>query len=200
MAEHQTLNNFEFHAAGRTWTVPAFRLDVLPDGTTAASMAEFDRVHRSIVNAICGRPGPLSAEEFEFLCDVCDVPYAEVARLVGLDRSALTKWMQSTKPMRVGRSNQLKQWFLLCLFGDRIGRLPIRAATLIDADEVLAELHDEVIRSGAADPIGEHGIEAAVAPRYHPRARSAVSSSIRAFELAPVPSRTRARRLEGALP
>lgn len=191
MDEHQIVRDFEFHAGGRAWIVPEFRLDKMPDGSLGASMVEFSRVHQSIVNAICGCPGPLTQAEFEFVCDVCDVPYAKVAKLLGLDRSSLTKWMKTTRPMRIGRSNLLKQWFLLQLFGDRIGRKPIRAGALADAKQVLAELHDEVIRSGAAAPIGAAGVSLKMPSRYLPPMRSAVSPSTVAFELAPARHRRR---------
>lgn len=60
--------------------------------------------------------------------------------------------MKTGKTMRVGRSNYLKQWFLLRLFEDCIGQLPIRAC-LADPEELLSALHNEAIRTGAAESV-----------------------------------------------
>ena len=152
-----TESNYPFQAAGRVWVVPELRLQSLPDGSTGVSMQEFGRIHRAIANQICGSPGPLSAAEFEFLCDLVDVPYAQIAAMVGLDRSALTKWMGAGKPMRVDRSNLLKQWFMLRIFEHAVGRSRLPLSQLAEQGPLLERLREVVLRRGAASPIHEQG-------------------------------------------
>jgi hypothetical protein len=147
------VKNYEFFAAGRVWIVPQFHLVKLPDGIEGASMAEFRRIHLAIAIAICGCTEPLTPAEFEFLCDVADVPYAKVADRIGLNRSALTKWMQKGSPMRSGRSIWLKQWFIVILFKDKIGQHNISVHDLEESGLLLKKLRDEVIRCKAAEVI-----------------------------------------------
>lgn len=149
--------DFPFEAAGRVWRVPELHLDTLPDGSTGVSMAEFGRIHRAIAAEICGVPGPLTAAEFEFLADLADVPYAQIAALVGLDRSALTKWMGSQKPMRIDRSHVLKQWFMLRLFAEFLGRTRIPLRELRDPGRLLTRLREIVLVRGGAAPLSEQG-------------------------------------------
>lgn len=152
------VSNFEFPAAGRTWIVPDYRLTRLRDGSLGVPRSEFRRVHLAIAVAICGAPGPMSAKEFEFLSDIADVPYAQVAEMVGLDRSAITKWMErENRPMRVDRSNLLKQWFLVTLFAEAIRQHAVPKEALAQDATVLPILRREIVRSGAAFDIAERG-------------------------------------------
>ena len=141
--------NYPFSAAGRVWVVPEFHTSYAKDGTLGVTATEFRRVHLAIVCAVCGQPGPLTAKEFEFLCDIADVPYAQIAERVGLDRSALTKWMQSNSLMRVDRSNLLKRWFLITLFGDALRGHALPIEVLAEDATVLLLLRDEILRRGA---------------------------------------------------
>lgn len=152
------VSNFEFPAAGRTWVVPHYRLTRLRDGSLGVPRSEFRRIHLAIVVAICGAPGPMSAKEFEFLCDIADVPYAQVAEMVGLDRSAITKWMErKNRAMRVDRSNLLKRWFLVTLFAETIRRHAVPMEALAQDATVLPILRREIVRSGATFDIAERG-------------------------------------------
>lgn len=152
------VSNFELPAAGRTWIVPDYRSTRLRDGSLGVPRSEFRRIHLAIAAAVCGVPGPMSPVEFEFLCDIADVPYARVAEMVGLDRSAITKWMEREhRPMRVDRSNLWKRWFLFRLFGDAIRRHAIPTDALALDSTVLPLLRREIVRSGATFDIGERG-------------------------------------------
>lgn len=106
-----------FPAAGRLWIVVDYRLTPLKSGGLGVTRSELRRIHRAIALAICNTSDPpMSPSEFEFLCDIADVPYAEAAGEIGLHRNAITKWMGRNLPMKADHSNVLKRWFLRLLF------------------------------------------------------------------------------------
>ena len=84
--------NYPYQAAGRTWSVPELRLVSLPDGTAAISEEEIHRIHRAIANEICGNNTSLSMAELEFLCDVTDTTFSDVADWLQIHRSTVTRW------------------------------------------------------------------------------------------------------------
>jgi hypothetical protein len=154
------------HVAGREWIVPEVRLSELPGGQRGLSEVEIDRIHLAIANQLCGSPDPLSAEEFEFLCDTADVPIRRVAEALRLDRSTFTKWIGSGRPMRPERSWLVKRWFLDRLFGDQAGRVPARIAS--DHTAFLQWFRERVVRRGLAIAVYEAGSPAPPAPRPLP--------------------------------
>ena len=82
----KTKKNYPYQAAGRTWTVPELRLISLPDGTAAISEEEIYRIHRAIANEICGSDTTLSMDELEFLCDLTDKSFSDVADCLQIHR------------------------------------------------------------------------------------------------------------------
>ena len=89
--------DYPYQAAGRTWSVPALRLTSLPDGSAAISEDEIQRIHRAIANEVCGDPGNLTMAELEFLCDVTGTSFADVAGVLHIHRSTVTRWLMCAR-------------------------------------------------------------------------------------------------------
>ncbi|MCB9780529.1 MAG: hypothetical protein H6742_18325 [Alphaproteobacteria bacterium] len=153
MPEYMHEKDYQYHAAGRIWIVPELQLLKLPDGSLGLPQTEINRVHRAVANALCGSEDPLSGEDFEFLCDVAGVAYAVVADALHLDRSTLTKWRDSGRPMPFIRSLFLKRWFWFRLFGDQLASEEVHLGALENDGEFLQLAHDAAIRHAAADPV-----------------------------------------------
>ena len=109
--------DYELHAAGRMWVLPEVTLAELPDGSVGISAQELERAHRAIANAICGSPERLSVEELEFLCDVADVTFTELANYLDVDKSTVTQWRRRGVIPRRPIGLLAKKWFWLKLFG-----------------------------------------------------------------------------------
>lgn len=151
--EHVIEKDYRYHEAGRVWVVKELRLTKLPDGTLGLSQAEIDRVHRAIANEVCGDEHPLTGEEFEFLCAAAGVTFSEAASVVHVDRSTLTKWRDSGRPMPVLRSLFLKRWFWFTLFGDGVAEQQVPLHALQNDVEFLRMAHDTAIRENLTEPI-----------------------------------------------
>ena len=144
-----------YYAAGRFWLVPELHLIRLPDGSLGLPQTEIDRVQHAIANALCGSDAPMSGEEFEFLCDVASVPYAQVAEAVQVDPSTLSKWRESGRRMPHLRSLFLKRWFWFRLFGDRLSAETVPLGALENDGDFLQLAHDAAIRHKLVDPVGK---------------------------------------------
>lgn len=162
--ETTVLNNHPLRTAGHNWIVPEYPVTRLPDGTLAVASTVLRRAHRSIANAICGRPGAMTPEEFSFLCDLADVSYAAVAQVVDVDRSTITKWIERGKPWGASRSNLVKRWFYAGLFESELRNLQIPGALAADDGAILRLIHDAVLRSRGAFPVAGPGEQAAPVP------------------------------------
>ena len=126
--------NYKYRAAGRTWLVPKLHLEKMPDGTVAISQDEIDRIHKAIANQICGSSETLSFVELEFLCDVSETPFYEVAKHIDMPQRTLSKWRKTgTVPNHI-TSIFLKRWFWFKLFGN----------VLSDKTVKLKDIRDEV--------------------------------------------------------
>lgn len=120
-------------------------LAVMPDGTVALSQQEIDRIHRAIANAICGDARPLSAAELEFLCDVTDTRFADVARHLDLDRSAVSRWKSRSRTVPKLHSLRLKKWFWFQLFGAELGNEDVPLYLAADEASLLEHAMQEAI-------------------------------------------------------
>ncbi len=160
----KTAKNYALHVAGQHWEVPEVQLTELPDGGSGVSFAEIGRMMRAVANRVCGSPDRLTGEEFEFLCDVADVPFSEVARALDLNRSTLTKWRESNKPMQLVRSGFVKRWFWFELFGDALGEVAIPLRSVEDDAEFLLRLMELAVDEGAASLITRQGEKPSLPP------------------------------------
>jgi len=150
-----------FHAAGRLWIVPRLTLSVLPDDTVALSQAEIDRIHRAISNSICGKVRALTVAELEFLCDVTETTFSDVAHHLKLDRSAVSRWKSRGGFVPRAHSLLLKKWFWFKLFGAQLGDedVPLHLAT--DEASLLDHAMHEAIDKQLTDRVSEATAEAA---------------------------------------
>jgi len=138
---------YPIHAAGQLWLVAAVKLTELPDGTVAIAQDELEGIHRAIANALCGGDANLTGEELEFLCDVTDARYAEVARYLDMDKSTVTTWRRrGLVPSRIV-SMALKKWFWFRLFGDSMGDVRLSLADVRDDGAFLRDAARRAVRS-----------------------------------------------------
>jgi len=147
--------NYPYQAAGRTWTVPELRLDSLPDGAAATSEKEIERIHRAIANEICGGGASLKMDELEFLCDVTESSFSDVANALQIHRSTVTRWRTSGEVPKSVVSSALKKWFWNLLFGKSLGKKAVPVACAVDEAKLLSFLKQETIARHLADPVSQ---------------------------------------------
>ena len=107
----ETVENYPYVTAGRTWIIPKVVLKKDPAGMTVMPGVEIERMQRSVVNEICGEAAPLKPEELEFLCDVTCTSYVEVARFLDVSKGSVTFWKKPGKIVPLNESLRLKRWF-----------------------------------------------------------------------------------------
>ena len=149
----KTERNYPYSAAGRVWILPTYTLSVRPDGTLVVLMSELDRVHRAIGNEICGSPDNLTVDELDFLCDVTATTYTELAAILDMNRSSLSRWKKPGVVPSRATSNLLKRWFWMKLFGADLKEAEV-PLPLLDRDAQLLEyLHQRALDDGVAGPV-----------------------------------------------
>lgn len=107
----------QYHAAARLWVIPQIEYTQLPDGTSGISAAEINKLNRAIANHICGEAEALTSQELDFLCDVADSTITEVAAVLRMDKSAISRWRSGDRGIPHSASWILKRWFWYRLFG-----------------------------------------------------------------------------------
>ncbi|MFH1469409.1 MAG: hypothetical protein ABIO70_33800 [Pseudomonadota bacterium] len=147
--------DYPYHCAGRVWIIPELHLTKLPDGTVGLSLAEINRIHRAVANEVCGSAAPMTPEEFEFLASATVTPYSEVARVIGISPSTLSKWLERGGEMPRLRSTFLKRWFWFRFFGDELSDTPVVLARFRDDHDFLQFAHDEAIAKELAAEVRE---------------------------------------------
>ena len=141
----RTESDFALHAAGRLWNAGEVEITELPDGTLAVSAAELSRIHLAVANEICGRDSALTAEELEFLVDVADSSYAQLARELDVDRSTITVWRRKGKVPRRPMSALIKKWAWFRLFGESLSSKSVKLGESRDTQVLLDIAHDKAI-------------------------------------------------------
>ena len=144
---------YPYQAAGRTWVVPKLSLQKLPDGTVVILEEEIKRIHRAIANEICGSPESLTIEELDFLCDITNTPYSDIADYLGVHRSTLTKWRSAGKVPKQITSLMLKKRFWFSLFGAQLGRRTVQIAEMQDECTLLSTVKFKAIERNVVEPI-----------------------------------------------
>lgn len=150
--------DYPIHAAGRLWTIDRIRLAEMPDGVLGVSRAELARVHKAVANFICGQSGLLTGEELEFLCDVTDTRYAEIARLLDIDRSTITLWRRKGVVPKRATSLNLKRWFWFRLFGADMADTLLPLSSVGDDEELLRCVRREAIRADMTFEVRERRV------------------------------------------
>jgi len=150
---HKTIRDYEYLAAGHRWLIPEYRLIVFDDGEEAVPQDEIERVHRAIANEICGSPDPLTFDELEFLADTARMNLADVARVLEVHRSTITKWRGSGAVSRGVFSAALKRHFWFELFGEALRGRQIPMEVLGSEPALLSFIHDQAIGGEQADKV-----------------------------------------------
>jgi len=145
--------NYPYQAAGRTWTIPELRLTSLPDGSAAISEEEIQRIHRAIANEICGDETSLTMAELEFLCDVTDTSFSDVANALKIHRSTVTRWRKAGEVPKTVMSLVLKKWFWYRLFGKSFENEAVPLDCAVDETKFLSFARQETIDKHLADPV-----------------------------------------------
>lgn len=144
---------YPYQAAGRTWVIPEFHLSELPDGTIAILESEINRIHHAIANEICGNKEGLTKEELEFLCDITQTSFSEIADYLGIHRSTPTKWRTTGQIPKNVMGLVLKKWFWFKLFGQKLGQQKIPIAQLRDEVRFLSFAKAEAIERNLAEHV-----------------------------------------------
>lgn len=152
---HLIEKNYKYRVAGRTWLVPKLHLEKMPDGTVAISQDEIDRIHKAIANQICGSSEDLSFVELEFLCDVSETPFYEVAKYIGMHKSALSKWRKTGAVPNHITSIFLKRWFWFKLFGHVLSDKTVKLKDIRDEIEFLNLAKSHAIGQRLTEPVTE---------------------------------------------
>ena len=145
MMKTLTKKNYPYQAAGRTWAVRELRLVTMPDKTVAIPEEEIDRIHRAIANEICGSSETLSMDELEFLCDMTETPFSEVADYLGIHRSTVTRWRKAREIPKSVMSVVLKKWFWFKLFGKEVGDRSVPLGHVVNEEAFLSFARQEAI-------------------------------------------------------
>jgi hypothetical protein len=140
-----TKKKYEMQIAGRLWEIPEITF-VERNGRTFLNQKEIKKWNDAVANVICSEDIPLSPEEFKFLVNIADKKYAEVAALLKIDPSTITKWLQKDDDLSFANSFLLKMWFWTELFE---GNNPKTVKDLLSASPDRAVSKDlvEVIKS-----------------------------------------------------
>ena len=144
---------YPYRAAGQTWIIPEFHLSKLPDGTIAVLEEEINRIHYAIANEICGDENGLSKDELEFLCDMTQTSFSEIADYLGIHQSTLTQWRTAGKIPKNVMGLVLKKWFWFKLFGQKLGRRKISISQFRDEVRFLSFAKAEAIQRNLAEHV-----------------------------------------------
>jgi hypothetical protein len=147
------LRNNAYQAAGHVWRVPSVRIIRLRDGSSGIPEVEIGRIHRGIANELCGSEEALDFAELEFLADLTATTLTEVARVVGLHKSTVSKWREAGGVPSDITSNILKRFFWHRIFGAVLAeqRIPLEATASDRA--LLHYMHDQAVLAHLADPV-----------------------------------------------
>ncbi len=132
----ETIASYPYLAAGRTWLITDVTLKKAPDGTVVLPGFEIERMHKIIVNEICGSPSSLTPAELEFLCDVTATRFNEVAEFLAVTKGSITFWKRPGKSVPLGESLRLKRWFWYKVFADDVAASHQTVGLDIVADDV----------------------------------------------------------------
>jgi hypothetical protein len=135
MTVTETIASYPYIAAGRTWLIANVNLKKAPDGTVVIPGFEIERMHRIIVNEICGSPSPLTPAELEFLCDTTTTRFNEVAEFLAVTKGSVTFWKRPGKFVPLGESLRLKRWFWYKVFAEDLAVSPQTIGLEIVADD-----------------------------------------------------------------
>ena len=118
----KTIENYRIQAAGTIWEFETVEMESDAEGKTLLKATEIERINRSIANALCSEPSPLSPDELEFLAKITRTRNTEIAARVYADPSTVTRWKEK-KAIPALESEVLKEYFWNKLFAAEMEKL-----------------------------------------------------------------------------
>ena len=116
------IENYRIQAAGTIWEFESVEMESAADGKILVGAAEVQRINRSIANALCSEPSPLSPDELEFLAKITRTRNTEIAARVYADPSTVTRWKEM-KAIPALESEVLKEYFWNKIFAAEMEKL-----------------------------------------------------------------------------
>lgn len=110
--------NYKMQAAGQLWEIPEVHFEKAPDGKLWLSSGEIRKINAAIANSICATEDILNWEQFDFLCQITAMRYRDIADMLKLDKSTISRW--KTAKMDFATSFVLKQFFWSVIFEDKL--------------------------------------------------------------------------------
>jgi len=151
-----TESHQQFHAAGRLWVIPEIRFTVLPDGSTGIDGDELDRIHTAILNEICGEPGPLAPAELDFILDVAQASLTELAQLLRMDKSSISRWRSGSRTIPSPPSWLIKRWAWYRTFGADLAARRVNLGRFKTDVGFLSYARRQAIKQGLTSPVSPH--------------------------------------------
>jgi hypothetical protein len=106
--------DYKIHAAGELWSIPEVSFVRNSTGELSMTKQEIDKINGAIANFICSQDKELTWEQFEFLCKITVTKYAQIASMLKIDKSTVSKWKNSKLDYLA--SFVLKQYFWQSIF------------------------------------------------------------------------------------
>ena len=110
----ETVQNYKMLIAGRERILPevVFTISPFDDKEKGISAEEYKRIYAIISKDILAKlETPLKYEELEVLRKHFQVTQAEVAKVLGVDESTVSKWRKAHGDMDLGYAQLLKKFF-----------------------------------------------------------------------------------------
>jgi|GEM_PF-4285122 hypothetical protein len=115
--EERIESQYRLDLAGRIWIIPEIRLHADVNGDKTIQEADLERSKLSIANWICHEDCEMRAAEFEFLCELSQTSYKEIATYLHKDKSTVSRWANK-QHIDYAESRLLKDFFWRKLFGE----------------------------------------------------------------------------------
>lgn len=139
--------NYKIHAAGELWSIPEVSFVRNSTGELALTKEEIDKINGSIGNYICSQSSELTWEQFDFLCKVTSTRYTQIADMLKIDKSTVSKWRNGNLDYLA--SYVLKQYFWQIIFSDFL-----KGSRSHVIDDQLKNMGEKAIKEKWAKAIG----------------------------------------------
>ena len=139
--------NYKIHAAGELWSIPEVSFVRNSTGELALTKEEIYKINGSIGNYICSQSSELTWEQFDFLCKVTSTRYTQIADMLKIDKSTVSKWRNGNLDYLA--SYVLKQYFWQIIFSDFL-----KGSRSHVIDDQLKNMGEKAIKEKWAKAIG----------------------------------------------
>jgi hypothetical protein len=139
--------NYKIHAAGDLWSIPEVHFVRNSVGELSLTKQEIDKINASIANYICSQDKELTWGQFDFLCKVTATKYSQIASMLRIDKSTVSKWKNGKLDYLA--SFVLKQYFWQTIFAEYLKEVRGHAI-----DDQLKNMGEKAIKEKWANAIG----------------------------------------------